>query len=245
MMHLSDTVVSDGATAAKPVQRRVFKTRADVEQDLAMLGEGVSVFIVYAPDPESPYYDPCTREHEISANRVRIFRLVYDLEYHGFNVVTDIHLGDKMPTNWLEWYTSRIELCNYILLVGSPAFCELFSREKPQRQILDRKAELLLSYRNAVYAEIATEVSRNPGASKFIPVLLDPRWTFEDAVPSLVRAATVYHLLEEDHRRFTYDNGSRDFEKLVCRMAGINRAEIDRSQPIGVRQLPPPYQQGI
>ena len=199
---------------------------------------------MYAPDPESPYHDPRTRVQEIGANEKRIFRLAYDLEQHGFNVVTDLHLGSKMPTNWLEWYTSRIELCNYVLLVGSPAFCELFSREKPRGQIADERAQRLRSYRNAVYAEIEAEVSRNPGASRFVPVLLDRCWTFEDSVPSLMRAATVYHLQEDDHRRFNYDDGSRDFEKLVCRMAGINRAEIDRPPLVGVHRLPQPYQGG-
>lgn len=204
----------------------------------------MSVFLVYAPDPESPYHNPRTRAREISANEKRVFRLAYDLEQHGFNVVTDLHLGSKMPANWLEWYTARIELCNYVLLIGSPAFCELFSREQPRGQIVDKRAQRLLSYRNAVYAEIEAEVSRNTGAGKFVPVLVDPRWAFEDSIPSLMRAATVYHLLEDDHRRFNYDDASHDFEKLVCRMAGINRAEIDRPPLTGVHRLPQPYQGG-
>lgn len=235
----------DAVTSTGDRQRRtIFKTRADVEENVTKLGEGVSVFIVYAPDPESPYHNPRTREREINMNEKQICQLVYDLECHGFHAVTDLHLGDKMPPNWLEWYTSRIELCNYVLLIGSPAFYELFSREKPRGQILDRRAQLLLNYRNAVYSEIAREVSSNPGASKFIPVLLDPRWQAEDSIPSLIRAASVYHLLESEHRQFTYDNRSRDFEKLVCRMAGINRADIDKPQQIGVQRLPPPYTGG-
>lgn len=236
------TAVPDGVTES--AQRRVFKSKTDVQQNLTRLGEGVSVFVVYAPDPESPYLNPHTRVREINANEKRIFQLVYDLGRHGFHVITDLHLGDQIPQNQLEWYTSRIELCNYILLVGSPAFRELFSREKPQGQILDRRAQLLLSYRNAVYSEITRELLRNPGASKFIPVLIDPRWHSEDSIPSLFGAATVYHLLENEQRTFTYDNRDRDFEKLVCRMAGINRAEIDMPQVIGVRRLPQPYQGG-
>lgn len=232
----------DGVTPA--TQRKVYKSKAEVEQNLARLGEGVSVFIVYAPDPESPYLNPHTRVREINANEKQIFQLVYDLGRHGFHVVTDLHLGDKMPQNMLEWYTSRIELCNYILLVGSPAFCELFSREKPQCQILDRRAQLLLSYRNTVYSEITKELLSNPGASKFIPILIDPRWHSEASIPSLFGAATVYHLLENERRLFMYDNRSRDFEKLVCRMAGINRAEIDKPQVIGVQRLPPPFHGG-
>ena len=232
----------DGVTAG--AQRKVFKSKAEVEQNLPSLGEGVSIFIVYAPDPESPYHDPHTRVREINMNEKRIFQLVYDLGRHGFHVITDLHLGDEMPQNWLEWYTSRIELCDYILLVGSPAFHELFSREKPQRQIVDRRAQLLLSYRNTVYSEITREMLSNPGASKFIPILVDPRWHLEDSIPSLFGAATVYQLLESEQRQFTYDNRSRDFEKLVCRMAGINRAEIDKPQVIGVQRLPPPFQGG-
>jgi hypothetical protein len=242
LVHVSLTALADGVTAAAP--RKVFKSKAEVEQNLPRLGEGVSVFIVYAPDPESPYLNPHTRVREINANEKQIFQLVYDLGRHGFHAITDLHLGDKMPHNWLEWYTSRIELCHYILLVGSPAFRELFSREKPQGQILDRRAQLLLSYRNTVYSEISKELSSNPSASKFIPILLDPRWHSEDSIPSLFGAATVYHLLEKEQRLFMYDNWSRDFEKLVCRMAGINRAEIDQPRVVGVQRLLPPFYGG-
>ena len=235
-------VVCDNVAVTQP--RKVFKTKEDVVKNLAKLGEGVSVFVVYAPDPESPYHNPQTRGQEIEANERRIFQLVYDLERHGFHVVTDLHLGDNTPPNWLEWYTARVELCDYVLLVGSPAFCELFAREKPRAEILDRRAKLLLSYKNAVYAEIVKEVSTRPGTSKFVPVLLDPRWPAEDAVPSLLRAATVYLLQEDGQRQFVYDDRYRDFERLVCRMAGINRAEIDKTPVVGVRKLPPPYHGG-
>ena len=235
-------MVSDNVVVAGP--RKVFKSREDVEKNLAKLGQGVSVFVVYAPDPESPYYDPRTREQEIGVNERRIFQLVYDLECLGFHVITDLHLGDNTPANWLEWYTARVELCDYVLLVGSPAFCELFSREKPRGEILDRRAKLLLSYKNAVYAEIIKEVSTKPGASKFVPILLDPRWPIENAIPFLFGAATVYQLLEGEHRRFVYDNRYRDFEKLVCRLSGINRAEFDKVTVMGVQRLPPPHQGG-
>ena len=238
-----DTVTVGG----QKVARRSFKTRQDVESHLSQLGEGVSVFIVYAPDPESPYFDPRKREAQISQNERLVFRLAYDLECHGFHVVTDLHLGDKQPHSWLRWYTSRISLCDFVILVCSPAFNKLFSHAQcPDYQIIDRRAKLLLSYRNAVDSEIMSEVQSKQNGGKFVPIMLHPYWSVEECVPALFRAGAIYDVFEEQQpRRFTYDNQIRGFERLVCRMAGINRMELDKPPVVGVHQLGPHIREGM
>ena len=226
-------------------QQRVFRSKEEVQSHLPELGEGVSVFICYAPDPESPYLDPQRRRAEICRNERLITILTVDLERHGFHVVSDLHLGDTEPRNWLRWYISRIHLCNFIVLVCSPAFNELFSRETLRRDVVDQRALMFRAYSHAIYDEIAQDVTRGNNTSKFIPVILDRAWEARDSVPSLFRGGFVYNLSgASEPRRFVYDNKNGEFERLVCRMAGINRVELDKPRDRVLHMLPKPGERG-
>ena len=226
-------------------QRRVFRSKEEVQSHLPELGEGVSVFICYAPDPESPYLDSQRRVAEIHHNERLITILTADLERHGFHVVSDLHLGDTEPRNWLRWYISRIHLCNFIILVCSPAFNELFSRETLRQDVVDQRARMFRTYSHAIYDEIAQDVTRGNNTSKFIPVILDRAWEGRDSVPPLFRGGLVYDLSgASEPRRFVYDNKNGGFEKLVCRMAGINRVELDKPRDGMLHMLPKPDERG-
>ena len=226
-------------------QRRVFRSKEEVQSHLPELGEGVSVFICYAPDPESPYLDPQRRVVEIRHNERLITILTADLERHGFHVVSDLHLGDTEPRNWLRWYISRIHLCNFIILVCSPAFNELFSQETLRRDVVDQRARMFRTYSHAIYDEIAQDVTRGNNTSKFIPVILDRAWEGRDSVPSLFRGGFVYNLSgASEPRGFVYDNKNGGFERLVCRMAGINRVELDKPRDRMLHMLPKPDERG-
>lgn len=238
------TVVTD-AVRKGPLPGSKFKTKQDVLNSLPKLGHGLSVFICYTPDPESPYSDPKDKNLEGVRNRnqILITHLIRDLERHGFNVLSDLHLGDTQPHNWLQWYTSRIDLCDYLIMVCSPAFKELFSCEKLTRPVLDERVSQFMCYRQAMYANIEREVREFPNTSKVIPVILDLSWTVDNSVPTLFAMATKYQLFSEDLRKFNYDDKQRDFERLVCRMAGIDRMKLDRPVDQRIQQLPPAYGQ--
>ena len=226
-------------------RRRVFRSKEEVQSYLPELGEGVSVFICYAPDPESPYLDPQRRGAEICRNEKLITMLTADLEQHGFHVVSDLHLGDTEPRNWLRWYISRIHLCDFIILVCSPAFDELFSRETLRQDVVDQRAVMFRTYSQAIYDEIAQDVTRGNNTSKFIPVILDRAWEGRDSVPSLFRGGFVYNLSGGSvPRRFVYGNRDGGFERLVCRMAGINRVELDKPRDRMLHMLPKPDERG-
>ena len=220
-----------------------FKTREDVVNNLPRLGQGVSVFICYAPDPESPYYDPVDRQGIIVRNQIFITHLIRDLERLGFTVISDLHLGETQPRNWLQWYVSRMELCDYLIMVCSPAFKELFSCEKPQYPITDERTSWFLAYRNVMYADIAREVNESPTHSKFLPVILDEQYLAENSVPALFMMAPLYQLGSDGHRKFAYDNMVGDYERLVCRMAGIDRMKLEKPADQGVIKVASPFSQ--
>ena len=222
--------------------KRGFLTRQDVEKHLNELGEETSVFICYAPDPESPYNDPKAREAEIVRNERDVFLLVNDLEQHGFKVITDRHVADNPPTDWLRWYSARIELCDHVILVCSPAFKVVFSSESLRQELADPRAKLLYNYSRTIYNELAKEISNT---SKFIPVILDPFCNPDTSVPVLFPRNAVYNLYETRcPREFHYENRHGAFERLVCRMAGINREKIDEPKKRAIHAVPRPHEKG-
>lgn len=231
--YLSHAVFKDRGGRTR---RKEFHTKQDVEKHLTELGEGVGVFICYAPDPDSPYFDPELRRGVINQAERHVFQLVNDLERHGFSVMTDLHVRSQdHPSNWLKWYSNRIADSDHVILVCSPAFNELFSREKLEGSLKDERAKLLFHYSRSIYGELLRETGNR---SKFIPVILNPVYNSESCIPSLFDPTSVCHLYEDKPpRQFDYDRRTGTFERLVCRMAGINRELIDRDEPVGVQQV--------
>ena len=213
-----------------------WKSREQVIENLSTLGDGISVFVIYAPNPDDPYQTGSSDE-AVLRNKVLILRLIYDLERHGFHILSDIHLGDTEPTNWLKWYVSRILQCNFVLMVCSPAFKEVFQGNPLADKIVNEKTKRLLEYSNAIYSELEKSSSK----SKFLPVILD-HYSKDKCVPALFGAGTVYRIGHEgDPRKFDYDR-SRDFERLVCFLAGIDRNRLGQPKLGQVKILENPYE---
>ena len=200
-----------------PEESWTFESREEIESCVHELGEGKGLFICYAPDPDNPFAE---REQEEAIKR--IFDLDYSLEQHGFKVTIDKHVDARPPRNWLRWYASRIEQSDYVLMVCSPSFCRLFSGEHLQG-VTNQKALLLNDYSCAIYEEI-----QSGKKMKFIPVILHERFD-EQSVPLLFRGGSVYHITEAKPQVFRYERDS-DFERLVCRLAGIDREVINRKK---------------
>ena len=204
-----------------------FSSRQDVVSNLSSLGRGHHVFLCYLPDPASPYGAPdLTR---VRNNLSLVSLLQYDLTRHGFAVISDLSLGDQEPMNLLQWYIQQIELCDHVVLVCSPALKELFSTCQPREPIADQKAARFQVYSSAIYSEC--ERCMRSGVGKFVPVVLEPEWwNFDRSVPLLFRGSHVYELYGMRARLFDYDDMAGHFERMVCRMVGINRRELDAPQ---------------
>ena len=205
-----------------------FTSKHDVISNTVSLGRGHHGFLCYLPDPASPYGSPDASR--VRRNLDRISLLQYDLTQHGFAVTSDLSLADQEPISLLQWYVWQIERCNHVVLVCSPALKELFSATRPRQPVIDEKASRFLVYSSAIYSE-SERCARN-GVGKFIPVVLEPEWLdLDKSVPLLFRGGHIYKLLETAPRQFNYDNMERCFERMVCRMVGINRTKLDAPQP--------------
>ena len=225
-----------------PKARSEWKSREQVMSNTRRLGNGVSVFFIYAPNPVNAYKPADSGDKWELRNRFLMGRLFFDLEYHGFHVLSDLHLGTTEPTNWVQWYVTRISHCNFVVFVCSPAFKELFEESPDIDKLANPRAKQLVQYRNAVYTGLSNEITK-VGRKKFIPVILDEHER-DSSVPVLFQPGTVYRIPKElEQRKFDFDNRSRDFESLVCHMAGINRNELDQVNqvPRQVPTLPGPY----
>ena len=98
---------------------------------------------------------------------------------------------------------------------------------------------MLRAYSRAIYNEITQDAATTGNTSKLIPVILDQAWEGGDSVPSLFRGGTVYNLSGVTcPRKFVYTNKKGHFERLVCRMAGINRDELDKLVERMLHRLP-------
>ena len=218
-----------------PKVKPVWKSKHDVIQNIGTLGDGISVFFIYAPNPDDPYKNLSNPDELEQKNRYLMTRLFFELECHGFHILSDLHLGDTEPRNWVHWYISRICHCNFVIFVCSPAFKELFQGTPTVEKLQNVKARRVIEYRNALYAGISNEsellVEGSVGRQKFIPIILD-NYEISTCVPLLFQSGTVYHIRPEKERRFCYDNRSRDFERLICHMTGINRVELDKKEVI-------------
>lgn len=232
----------DGIHPLRKVEvKSEWKSKDDVQANLRSLGDGISIFFIYAPNPDDPYKKVSNQDPIEQRNRYLMCRLFFDLERHGFHVLSDLHMGDTEPTNWLQWYTTRILHCNFVIFVCSPAFKELFQDTPCVDKIVNDKARRLLEYSNAFYSGISRELSRAGERRKFLPVILDDYEVYE-CVPALLECGKVYRISHEDlQRNFDYDNRSRDFEKLVCYLAGIDRTKLDQPAIGEVKYLGDPF----
>ena len=219
-----------------------WKSRDEIEQNLDSLGDGISVFFIYAPNPDDPYKEVSSNDLLEQRSRYLMCQLFFDLERHGFHVVSDLHLGDTEPSNWLKWYITRILHCHFVIFVCSPAFKELFQETPCVGKIVNDKARRLLEYSNAIYSGISQELSRADERRKFFPVILDD-YEVRECVPDLFQSGKVFHIKHEElPRKFNYNDKSREFEKLVCYMAGINRMKLEQPTKGVVTVLGDPFE---
>lgn len=205
-----------------------FTSRQSVISNISSLGRGHHVFLCYLPDPASPYGLPDPAR--VETNLTLISLLHYDLTRHGFAVTSDLSLGDQKPVSLLQWYIRQIERCDHVVLVCSPALKELFSASQPRETIVDPKAQRFQVYSSVIYSEC--ERCMRSRAGKFVPVVLQPEWQdFDRSVPLLFRGSHIYEVYGKTPRLFDYDDATGHFERMVCRMVGINRAELNAPRP--------------
>lgn len=197
------------------------------------IGHGVKVLVLYCPDPKSARGCVADQQGErsrrVKDTREHVARLVNRLECHGFSVFTDLHKGGEDHGQLFKWYCNHMESDDFILVVCSQGFKELCHMERLDKE--DMLAKLVYSCCKKMYDCQVAE----PDSKKFIPVVIDHMSS--DSVPPLYRGSILYDVTDE--KEFNYDSHPYHygFDALVCRMAGIDRAKIEKTIRGSVQQI--------
>ena len=191
-------------------------------QNLNILGEGVSVLIIHAPDPMSAREYLAGRDAE-KEGRIKqamhsVITLALSLEQHGFSVLTDL---DANSTDKLLWYNDYISKSHFVLLVCSPALSYISSNAF---QCSDHQVNCI---RNA-YKTICNILLSNPDTDKFIPVAIDPAYQNEQSflhkpVYYAAGKASTFEVERCTQHKYGY-------ESLVCKMAAIDITTVAKSE---------------
>ena len=193
-------------------KRRVFRSRDDVTANLTKLGEGVEIFICYAPDPDDPYSDPDENVAVTDQHEQKIWSLIHDLKRHGFYVSSDLNMPGAPDSIILRWVTALINLSEYVILVCSPAPRELVTASSLSEKVKDVRARRLFKYRNAIYGVMEWQMD---AVTKLVSVILDGRYDNQSSAPCTLSSGHIYRLCEvASPRQFDYDCKNGEFEKL-------------------------------
>lgn len=216
---------------------RQLKTKEDIVNNIDKLGEGIEVFMCYAPDPDDPCSDPEDNQAVVLQHETKIWDLMHDFERHGFLVSSDLNMPLD-TSNILRWIASRIDNSDFVIIVCSPALKELVSCLKLPEGVKDKRAERLFRFSNAIYEVLQRKTT---ATTKVVTVILDDHYQ-DDVVPTFFAGGHIYRLHKvASPREFDYDRNG-PFEQLICRMANIDRSQPPQRQE--VQRLPPPHQGG-
>lgn len=202
--------------------RAALTSYEEVMQNLNILGKGVSVLIIHAPDPMSakdclPVED-AEKEGRIKQALHDVITLACSLEQHGFSVLTDL---DADCTKKVQWYNDYISKSRFVLLVCSPALNYIFSSTF-------RCSDHQVNCIRVAFNTICNILSSDPDTDKFIPVAIDPAYQNEQSffhrhVYYAASKASTFEVERCTQHKYGY-------ESLVCKMAAIDITTIGKSE---------------
>ena len=211
-----------------PTKRLQFNSKEDVTQNLGSLGQRLKIFICYAPSVSSKE----TRGKLES----RIYTFARHLITYGFDVRVDLFASFTVGFDWASWTDHEMSQADWIIFVNSKSSYELLCHPSRPRDVDVTVPHVSNSLDTASVNE-ATKKIRFSGRAlynrlyhdttlKIIPViLLEEDNRIEYILPILRDVNSVLHIYEDVP--FEYDKLEGHFERLICRMAGINRMAIN------------------
>ena len=209
-----------------PTKRLQFNTKEDVIKNLGSLGQLLKVFICYAPS-----VDKETRGKLES----RIYTFARHLITYGFDVRVDLFASATVGFDWAPWTDCEMSQADWIIFVNSQSSYKLLCHPSGPKEVDVTAPHLINCFDTAVNE--ATKKIRFSGRAlynrlyhdttlKIIPViLLEEDNRIEYILPILRDTNSVLHIYEDVP--FEYDKREGHFERLICRMAGINRMAIN------------------
>jgi len=217
-----DELCRDGSNV-NPPQR--FNTLESIDHRLGSIGQRKKVFIWFVPDNKQ-----CTGMLE-----TRILSFSRHLITYGFDVRVDLFINHVNEADWASWTDNEMLQADWIICVCSQSLCEMFHNATgpPEIQSLNSKATYL---KKALYIRLL-----NDTAFKVIPVILQHEDDNIFFVPPILRDSKNILRIFDD-TPFNVRKMDGDLERLICRMAGIDRMNLrgteSNHQPQGFIKLP-------
>ena len=216
-----------------PTKRLQFNSKEDVTQNLGSLGQRLKIFICYAPSVSS------------KETKGKLESCIYSFARHlityGFDVRVDMFASFTVGFDWASWTDREMSQADWIIFVNSKSSYELLYHPNSPKDV-----EVTVPHVSNSFDRVVSEATKKIKFSgralynrlyhdttlKIIPVVLQEEDNkIEYILPILRDVNSVLHIYEDTP--FDYDRLEGHFERLVCRMAGINRMDINSR---GVKQ---------
>ena len=208
-----DGVVQDGIASPKYAR---FKTSEEIQRNLGSLGQRKKVFIWFVPSINT--VDNTTHPGMLET---RVFLFSRHLITYGFEVRTNLSAGVNR-TSKADWGSStdhEMSQAEWIICVCSQSLYDTFHNASDPIEIHSLSTNV--SFLNkTLYNRLL-----NDSTLKIIPVILqegDNNLLF--VPPALRDPKNILHVYEETP--FDVKKLHGDFERLICRMAGIDRMAL-------------------
>ena len=205
----SDELCQDGATSTEYSQ---FNTFEDVQHNLGKLGQRKKIFIWFVPSKHAAH---------AGALEARIFLFSRHLVAYGFDVLDNLattmsHASEDDRASRTDYEMSHAD---WIICVCSQSLYAMFNNATDPSEIHSLNTKATFSNRT-LYNRLL-----NDTALKVIPVILlheDDDLLF--VPPTLRDPKNIMRIFEDTPFNIYKLDG--DLERLICRMAGINRMAI-------------------
>jgi len=207
--------------------------KKDALQDRGSLGKMQRVFIYYTPTEN---YTTVEIKGKLE---MRIYNFSSHLITYGFDVRVDLLSDRSTRFDRTAWSDHELSQADWIIFVCSRSSYELLQFSDSSDYCLNtphadkRLFKNVDVLRKILYNRLSIDIS-----TKVIPVILLEEDNNIGFVPPSLRDPNNILCIFED-TPFDYDNLDGNFERLICRMTGINRVAINTSgQNRGYIKLP-------
>ena len=206
-----------------------FNGKEEVTNNLGCLGKAI---ICYAPSVSS--------KESKGKLESRFHTFARHLITYGFDVRIVLFASSTVGFDWVSWTDREMSQADWIIFVNLKSSYELLYHPSGPKEVEVTAPHVSNSFnteaakkirfsRRALYNRLYHDTTL-----KIIPViLLEEDNRIEYILPILRDVNSVLHIYEDVP--FDYDKLEGHFERLICRMAGINRMAIN-SRGVHVEQ---------
>ena len=189
----------------------------DVKNNLGSLGRGVKVLIWYMLSTSITAVEDNLRKD-------RIYKFACHLITYGFKVTIDMFCKHATEAEWASWIDYEMSQADWIICVCSQSLYTTFHSVNDLEKGIQ---SLSLAEKNGrLYSRSLYNRLLNDTKLKVIPVVLlkeDDNLAF--VPPTLRDPKNILYIYEDTP--FCVENINGNFERLVCRMTGIDRMALN------------------